>query len=286
LLSSVRDTIVLAMQFQLAFLSFPLLADVAHQERRLQFGAPGFDDQANVMQWAQGNVDELRAEPVRIIVFGHGAGSWAACHITWGSAKERMLSGVISQFGFCGGTHSIQCQRQSDILTRSVQKVCSGKGFTLLHHIRSFGALSLSTHGGDSNTACAFGRKTHHEVPLSFQRSSVSDHVDMEKPSHVRLNDTYPLFWPWGFNYVHPDWRPNVLGDPIDMLSAVTSLLGLYWRVGVRRAHVRKHWVCTNSGRGGGARRASFQTTIDLVMMGVPVRSIRYTSGSFPTFYV
>jgi hypothetical protein len=183
--------------------------------------------------------------------------------MAWGSVKKCMLSGVISQFDFCGGTRSIQCQRQSDTLTRSLQRVCRGKGFKLFRHPQSSGVPILSRHGGDSNITCSFERKTHHEVPLSFQRSSVPDrlvklvgmpqtdtsnmfqrkggHVDTKKSSHVGFHDTHPLFWPWSFHSVHPVRYPKVLGDRIDVLSAVTSVLGLYWRVGIRRAQVRKH---------------------------------------------
>jgi len=188
-----------------------------------------------------------------------------------------------------------------------VQKVCRGKGFTLLCRLQSLGVPSLSSHGGDLNTTCAFGRRTHHEGPLSFQRSSVPErlvnlvgmpqtdtsnmfqrkggHVDTKKSSHVGLHHTDPLFWAWSFQSVHPDVYPKVSGDSIDVLSAVTSVLGLYWLVGIRRAHVRKHWAYTDSKRGGSARRVSFQTTMHLVRAGAPMRSISHMSGSFPTLY-
>ena len=136
LLASAHDVIALVAQCQLVLPSHFVFEDVTHAKGHARFGTPGFEDEAFTVRRVQDNAALFAVQPALIIVFGHSVGAWPSCVFACISKDGGTLVGFITQFGFCGDLHGIQCQRQSYIIVWSLQLACGGNGLYFVRCIQ------------------------------------------------------------------------------------------------------------------------------------------------------
>ena len=73
----------------------------------------------------------------------------------------------------------------------------------------------------------------------------------------MHLTGRNQLFWPWGCDLHPPDAHDDVMGEVIDIMSAITSVLGLCGHVGNWKARGFRHAVYASSEREGDVHCAS-----------------------------
>ena len=172
-----------------------------------------------------------------------------------------MFLGFITQFGFCGDMHGIQCQSKSDIFVWSLRRVCGWNASHFPSRIQFSDTSFLSESGGDVKATCESEHKEHHDMsshclhPDVFNRFArapdVAGHNALTTSNNGTLNVMGQLFWSWG-----PLHAPDVEAI-IDTRPVVASVLGQRGDARNRRAREHGHCVHADGERGGSVHRDS-----------------------------